>query len=430
MKSRVNSITYWPAILGAALMFSLFLCAQAVAETSDLKGEVTDEKGTVIPGAVCTLSSRMLPAQGLSVTTGEKGEFHFPGLLTGTYSLVCAAVGFEPVSKTDLEITETPPPYLQLALPKEVVVKEQVEVREKAGTVTTGATAPPAKLSYPALIELPLVEQKFKAALPLVPGVVRTPNGRINIKGATENQGILLVDSAEMVDPVTGSYSIEIPIDAVESLQVNKSAYQAQYGRFSGGLTTIETKAPSDQFRYEVNDFLPTMRVKSGNIVGVASDEPRLYVTGPLIRNKLNFSEALEYQIDKQPVRGLAWPNNEIKTQGFNSFSSFQYILSPHQLWNTHVDLFPLRRQYANINSLLPQSASSDYGQDGFSAGTTYRYMSESGGILTTLFEFTRFNSNAHGQGPLDMTITPTFIGGNYFNTWTRNSDEAELSQI
>jgi carboxypeptidase family protein len=427
---RNRQICHRPAIFAAAIIFALSLAAPSPAETPDLRGEVTDDSGTAIPGAVCTLSSRMLPAQGLSVTAGEKGEFHFPGLLPGTYSLVCAAVGFEPVSKSDLEITEVAPPYLQLALPKEVVVREQVEVKEKGEAIATANVAPPSKLSAPQLLELPLVEQKFKAALPLVPGVIRTPNGRINIKGATENQGILLVDSAEMVDPVTGSYSIDIPIDAVESLQVYKSAYQAQYGRFSGGLTKIDTKAPSDQFRYELNDFLPTVRVKGGHVVGIANDVPRLYVTGPLVQNKLNFSEALQYEIDKQPVRGLAWPNNEIKTQGFNSFSSFQYILSPRQLWTAHVQLFPLRRQFANINSLLPQSASSDYGQKGFSAGSTYRYMSESGAILTTLFEFTKFDSNAHGQGPLDMLITPTNIGGNYFNTWTRQSNEAELSQI
>ena len=34
-----------------------------------------------------------------------------------------------------------------------------------------------------------MVEQKFKAALPMIPGVIRTPDGRIAIKGALENQG-------------------------------------------------------------------------------------------------------------------------------------------------------------------------------------------------------------------------------------------------
>ncbi|MGE5326826.1 MAG: carboxypeptidase-like regulatory domain-containing protein, partial [Deltaproteobacteria bacterium] len=182
MKAGLSPNPGWLAGFAAALLLALLLAAQAFTETPDLRGEVTDDGGTAIPGAVCTLSSRMLPAQGLSVTTGEKGEFHFPGLLPGTYSLVCAAVGFEPVNKTDLEITGVAPPFLQLALPKEVIVHEQIEVKEKADTIATGNAAPPARLSSPQLLELPLVEQKFKAALPLVPGVVRTPNGRINIK--------------------------------------------------------------------------------------------------------------------------------------------------------------------------------------------------------------------------------------------------------
>jgi hypothetical protein len=430
VKFRNGQDYSWTTAVFLAFFLVAGLPARARAETQDLKGEVTSEQGTPIAGAVCTLTSRMLPQAGLSVTTGEKGAFDFPGLPRGTYTLTCAAVGYEPIFESNLEITEAAPPFLEMTLPKEVVVREKVEVRGEATKVTTGTTAPPSKLSSPQLAELPLVEQKFKAALPLVPGVIRTPNGRINIKGASENQGLLLVDSAEMVDPVTGSFSIEIPIDAVQSLQVYKSAYQAQYGRFSGGLTTVDTKAPSDRFRYELNDFVPTVRVKSGHVVGIADDEPRLYVTGPVVRDKLNFSEAIEYEIVKQPVRGLAWPKNEIKTQGFNSFSTFQYIISPHSLMSTHLDVFPLRRQFANINSLLPQPASSDYGQKGFSAGTTYRYMTESGAILTTLVQFTKFDSNAHGQGPLDMVITPTEIGGNYFNRWTRNSTEAEVSQV
>jgi hypothetical protein len=429
VKNQTRRTNPWASVVLFLLLFAVLLPASARGETEDLHGEVTNEQGGLVAGAVCTLTSRLLPQQGLSVTTGEKGTFTFTGLLLGTYSLTCAAVGYEPIIKSDLVVTDTPPPFLQMVLPKEVIVHQSIEVREKAGTITTGNAAPPAKLTSHQLTELPLVEQKFKAALPLVPGVVRTPNGRINIKGATENAGLLLVNSAEMVDPVTGSFSIEIPIDAVQSLQVYKSAYQAEYGRFSGGLTTVETKAPSDKFEYELNDFVPTVRVKGGHIVGIADDEPRLYLAGPLVHDRLNFSEALSYEIIKQPVRGLAYPHNEIKTQGYNSFTSFQTILSPHQLLSTHVDIFPLRRQFANINSLLPQPASSDYGQEGFSAGATYRYMTDSGAILTSLFQFTRFNSNAHGQGPLDMLITPTYIGGNYFNNWTRDSDEAEIRE-
>jgi len=262
-----------------------------------------------------------------------------------------------------------------------------------------------------------------------VPGVVRTPDGRISVKGEVENQGLLLVDSAEMVDPVTGAFSIQIPVDAVESLSVYKTTPLADYGRFSGGLTTIDTKAPSGRFRYELNDFLPTPRIKSGHIVGIADDEPRLYLTGPLVSDRLNFSESLEYELNKQPVRGLAFPDNEIKTQGFNSFTSFQYLRSTRQVVSVNLDAFPRRKQFANIDSLVPKPAASDYGQRGLSAGVIDRYLFDSGAILTSRFQFMEFDSNGHGQGPEPMLVTPEGWGGNFFNAYGRDGNQQDLGE-
>src|SRR5208337_2711802 len=90
---------------------------------------------------------------------------------------------------------------------------------------------------------------------------------------------------------------------------------------------------------------------------------------------------------------------------------------------------FPLREQYANIDSFIQQSASSDYAQSGFSVGATDRYMFSDGGVLTTLFQYTDFDSYAHGQGSQDMLLTPDNWEGNFFNAWTRTSAQQELLQ-
>ena len=399
-------------------------------QTEDLNGEVRGEKGEPIPGAVCTLTGTRpgdLPQEGLSVTTDENGKFRFPGLVAGAYNLVCSAMGRQQVTQNGLEVAPGQTPFMQVVLPAEIVVREKVEVRGQAEGISQQAAAPPVTLSARQFQTLPLVQQKFKAALPLVPGVVRTPDGRINIKGIGESQGLLLVDSAETVDPVTGAFAIDVPIDAIESLDVYKSAYRAEFGRFSGGLTSIETKPPSSQFHFELNDILPTLRVKSGHIVGIADDAPRLSVTGPLLENRLNFSESITYDLVKQPVRGLPWPHNETKTEGVNSFTSFQYVFSPQHLFMVNVKAFPLKREFADINSLVPQPASSNYGQRGFSVGATDRYLFTSGGVLTTLLQGTEFDSNAYGQGPLDMLVTPNGWDGNFFNTYTRTSSQQEL---
>jgi hypothetical protein len=370
-----------------------------------------------------------LPEGGRPRTTGEGGGFEFTGLIPGSYDLTCAALGYEPVIQRDIGIAEGQPPFIQVVLPREIIVRQKVEVKEKAPAVSLETTAPPATINSNQLRTLPLVEQKFLAALPLVPGVIRTPDGRINIKGVTENQGMLLIDSAETVDPVTGSFSIQVPVDAVESVEVQKTAYQAEYGRFTGGLTTVQTKAPLNKWNWELNDFLPSPRIKSGQIVGIEDDSPRLSFTGPIFKDKLTFSEYTIYDLNKQPVRGLAWPHNEIKKQGFDSFTDLYYVSSTQNLVTANLKVFPLREQYDNIDSFIQQPASSDYAQSGFSLGATDRYMFSNGGVLTTLFQYTDFDSYAHGQGSQDMILTPDNWEGSWFNAWTRAGRQQELLQ-
>jgi hypothetical protein len=394
-----------------------------------LKGEVVSANGAPITGAVCTLRGQGLSAEGIPVVTGEKGGFDFPGLPPGKYDLACAAVDHLPLMQNGLEVTPEAGLSVRVVLPDAVKLRQSVEVRETAPTIPQESGAPTARLSSPELIALPLVEQEFKAALPLVPGVVRTPDGKINIKGSVENQGMLLVDSMGMVDPVTGSYSIDMPIDAVESVEVYKTPYRADFGHFSGGLTSVTTKPPSNQWHFELNDLLPTARIEAGDIVGLSDDSHRLRFTGPLIKNRLTMGESFAYVMNQTPVRGLAWPHNETKKQGFNSLTDFQYIFSPQHLTTINVHLFPLRRQYADINSLVPQTASSDYGQRGFSVGATDRYLFASGGVLTSLAQYLQFSSYGHGQGPAEMQVTPDGWGGDFFNAFTRTSNQGEAQE-
>ena len=140
------------------LEIALSLCA-AVPQTETLKGEVLGDKNAPITGAACTLVGPGLPEEGRSQTTGEKGGFEFTGLTPGSYDLTCAALGYEPVAQKDIGIAEGEPPFIQVVLPREVIVREKVEVKEKAPAVSLETTAPPATISSGELRTLPLVEQ-------------------------------------------------------------------------------------------------------------------------------------------------------------------------------------------------------------------------------------------------------------------------------
>jgi hypothetical protein len=126
-------------------------------------------------------------------------------------------------------------------------------------------------------------------------------------------------------------------------------------------------------------------------------------------------------------VRGLSFPVNEIKTRSVTSLTNVQVILSPRHVLNFTVNTFPMELDFANINALIPQSASTSYGRSGVSAGFSDSYQFTSGAVLNTLVRYTRFDSNARGQGPADMTISPEGWGGNYFNSWNRQANQLEV---
>jgi hypothetical protein len=377
-----------------------------------------------VPGVLVKLTSVSPGSKVLSTTTDADGRYRFNELTAGTYTIDAILEGFAPFKESvALRSAEAKVEDITLQLNK---VVQKVEVRDKATAVSTQGVPSIATINSRELTNLPLAEQKFKAALPIVPGVVRTQEGKLNIKGSPEEQGMLLVDSVQTVDPVTGSFSIPVPVDVIETMDVYKTPYSSEYGGFSGGLTTIQTKPPSGRWDFGIMDFIPGMRGKAGHIVGIAAEAPRLFFDGPIIKNKLNFSEAVTYDVVKTPYYGLAWPHNETKQQGFDTYTSFQVVLSAKHLLSLDVNGFSQRRQFANIRALVPQPASADNGQRGASLGANDKYQFDSGAVLSMVVRYSRFDSNSHGEGPDDMLISPEGWSGNFFNKWTRTANQLE----
>lgn len=426
IKDRVTRNSQcWLPELCVCFILAAPLLLRALPQPQTLKGQVVTTQNAAIPNAICSLSGHTLSVQGVQATTDARGNFSFPTLMPGTYSLTCAALGRKPVLKPDIVVEPGKLlPGLRIVLPLEVY---RIAVHAHTGAASLKEAAPPATISSHELLTLPLAQLKFKAALPLIPGVIRTPDGKLNIKGTPEEQGLLLVDGADLVDPVTGAFSVEVPIDAIEDLQVYKSPYLAQYGRFTGGLTLIQTKPPLDRWHWELNDVIPDIFVEQGHIQGISGDAPRFYLTGPLIKNRLSFAESFIYDYVRDFTEGLPWPHNLTRNEGVSSFTTFQYIFSPQHLLSLDVRVFPMKREFENISALIPQSASANYGQRGYSIGGTDHYVRSSGGMLTSLFQSTEFDTYANGQGPQPMLVTPTGFSGNYFNAYTRFAGQEQL---
>lgn len=412
---------------------SLVLCGLltglvSAQETGGIRGAVTtlgpDGQPVSVPGVSLQLQCHAAAGPPAETTTDETGSYSFIKLAPGTCHLTASAQGFRSVSK-EIEIKSGPSIELDIRLELEAVI-QKVEVQERADQLSTEAAATASTLQSEQLETLPMAEQTFREALRVVPGVVRTADGKLNIRGSAETQGMLQVNSVGATDPVTGSFSIPVPMDAVQKLGTEKTPFDARYGGFSGGLTIIETKPPSGVWNWKLSDFLPSIRGRAGQWVGFSEAVPRLSFGGPLLPGKLNFSEAFQYEMEKRPVRGLPWPRNETKAQGFNSYTSFQALLSPRHVVSADINVFPRRLQFANSTALIPQTASSDYGQRGMSGSVSDFFQFNSGAILKTGVRYARFDSRAHGQGSEDMLVTPGGWAGNFFNQWARKASDLE----
>lgn len=356
------------------------------------------------------------------------GRFEFTRLAPGSYKMEATVEGFKPWSAT-VELVAGQDAVQDVGL-RLSLVEENVEVKGEATEIATESVSATATVSEQQLETLPLKTGKFTEALSVSPSVIKTQEGRLNFNGQAESQGMLLVDSAENVDPVAGSFAIPVPVDAIQSIQVFNTPDSVAYGGFSAGLTRIDIRPPSPLWNYKFLDFLPSFRGKNDHLVGVANMTPRFELGGPLVKDKLNFSQYLSYEFRRDPVRGLTWPFNETDVYAFDSFTNLQWILSPKHLINFNLNLFQSTNLYANIDSLIPQTASVNFRRRGGSVGFSDAYQFASGMVLTTVVRYTKFYTDAYGQGTAQMTINPEGWGGNYFNTSSRNADQFEALPV
>lgn len=434
LSPHISAVCRALPVLLFTLLFALSLFAQTPSSAGkgslgSIRGTVTTKQQNTESGvAGIPVKLAIQPPQGNPLVSGsdDAGHFQFDALQPGNYILSVEQEGFKPVL---ISISMSPGQAITQNIRLELqIFTDQVEVHEESQTISTESVSTPAQVvSHRELVSIPTAHEKTTEVLTVTPGVIQTLDKKISLKGSDESQSLLLVNSARTTDPVTGSLSVPIPTDAVESFSVFKTPYDSGLGNFTGGLTTIDTKTPPDQWTYKIKNPIPSILGKNGHMVGIAEATPGLSFGGPVSSGKLLFSEVFQYEMKKTTVRGLPWPYDISKKQGWNSFTTLQAILSQKQTLTFTVNAFPLRQQHYDINALIPQPASNDLDQSGASVGLSDHYVFDSGAVLTTTAQYTRFDSNAHGQGPEDMLITPEGYGGNYFNQWSRRGKEFQF---
>ncbi len=398
------------ALLGRAAMAS--------PEGAVISVSVADSSGHPVAGV--ELQLRLGHTLVSHAQTDPQGHATFSTLEAGRYEISAVKANFETARKPDLDVAPNATISLELTLIPTLTHSDTVEVQSSASPVEQVA-ATPSTLTAVAAKDLPSQPATVSDALPMIPGVVRSPGGGLMISAAAEHRSAMIVNSSDVTDPATGQFGLTVPIDSVETVSVYQTPYLAEYGRFTAGLITVETRRGGEEWKWELNDPLPEFFIRSWQLRGLRDATPRFNFEGPLIAGKLYFSEGVDFEVRKTPVYTLPFPFNLKRQQGFNSFAQLDWVVSDHHLITATAHVDPQRLAYVNIDYFNPESTSPDASTHNYT-GTIADRLTIFGGLLETVFSVTRFDASVWSQGAADLVLTPTGNSGNYFAQQSREA--------
>ncbi len=401
-------------------LFMLFLApvVMLAATTSSVQLLITDQKGAGVPGAtieVSTFGTKLATA-----TTDEHGNATL-NIPAGKVDFTVSKEGFV-TTQTSLDLApSSSPTQLEIVLPQSSLSKQEINVTAAPSEPSAESSNTPATIAPEQAKVAPTKPATLIDALPLVPGVTRTPDGSVQIAGADETHSALLVNSVNVTDPATGEFGLSVPIDTVQTISVSEMPYLAQYGKFTAGVVAAETRRGGDKWEYSLNDPLPDFRIRSGHLQGVRDMSPRLNFSGPIIPNKLYFVEGGEFLLYKREVRTLSFPYNETKSEAINSFTQMDWIVSPNQTLTASFHIAPQSLKYAGLNFFNQQPVTPDANFHETTPTLLDRWQI-GGGLLQSTFAVTRVGSSIYPQGTEDMVLTPGGNYGNYYNQQNRKA--------
>jgi hypothetical protein len=423
-----------PFLVTLFLAGSSGLVLGKMLQTGSIRGKVVadiPDQRKPLSGVPVTLSSERLGDKRIQTITDLEGQYDFPGIVAGDYIVTVEFSGFKKYEKklsVQLEATVEQDILLQ-PLP----ITENVTVRDDRTDASKTESTTPSVITQEALRDAPLIDQKFQDALPLLPGVVRGPDGNLNIKGTRPSQSGILVSSLNVTDPVTGAPAIELPLEAVDTVQVHSNPYSSEFGKFTGAVTTIETRSGSNDLRYLFLGVLPRPRWRDGKLYGIGAATPRIAVGGPIKKDKLFFFQSVEYRFVRTNVpslEALAEHQRDIKRESFDSFSRLDWVVNNNNRLTASFSIFPQKFDYFNLNTFNPSDTTANFHQRGWFVALNEQATFESGALLQSSFSVKQFDGDIFGNSGAPYEIAPDRNFGGWFNRQHRESRRYEWLEI
>jgi hypothetical protein len=236
------------------LVVVLLLCAiDASAQTTSgsISGSVIDAQGQVVPGADIVITNQQTQEVRRTVTN-EVGLFAFPALQPGPYTVRAELDGFKPIEIRDNMVLANnrlaiPPLRLEVG-----TLAEAVTVSAVGEVVATTQTTHQAVLDVGQVENLSIRGRDPMSLLKILPGVQLLANDNETVGGGFNSpvpslqggQGqTVYIDGINGGDGGGGgALSGTTVIDAIAEVNVQMSAYTAEYGLKGGSQVNVITK--------------------------------------------------------------------------------------------------------------------------------------------------------------------------------------------
>jgi hypothetical protein len=265
--SKWFRMSCWLISLSLALSLCLICSTMMFAQGTGgrILGRVADPSGAVLAGVKVTLTNEATGVSNESTTNGA-GDYGFPQVPVGTYTLSFDLAGFKTnVRKgivVDLNQVITLNSSLQIG-----ETKETVEVTSEAPLVDTSSTQLGAVMDARQVANLPLNTRDTYQLLQLQPGVMSTVgssntlvygsdnSGAVSVNGGRGRANNFSVNGGDANDLFVNLPTVQPSPDSIQEFRVLTNTFDAEYGRNSGSVVNVVTKSGTNDWHGSTYEF-------------------------------------------------------------------------------------------------------------------------------------------------------------------------------
>ncbi|MPZ20799.1 MAG: TonB-dependent receptor [Luteitalea sp.] len=332
-------------VLLIAMLGILFLPQDAAAQAANgtLLGNVRDESGGAVPGAtIAAIEVRTNISR--TAVSNETGNYIFTNLAPGVYRVEGELAGFKRFTREGVEVNVNTTVRVDIGLMLGAL-NESVTVSAETPMLQTDRTDTGRIIEGTQIAQMPLgFNRNFQGMLITVPGASRPfrPHSEFfnsqdslssNVNGQSRLANNVQLEGTDN-NHKTGLLTVLIPsAEALETVAVTTSNYDAEFGRAGGAVTNVTLKSGTNDLSGTVFMFGNTEATVARNPFSALPDVPPttylqtgFTVGGPIIRNKLFFfGDYVRTNDDSGRITRADLPEASFRTGDFSAAPTVIY---------------------------------------------------------------------------------------------------------